>query len=506
MHPAIRALLDSLSRGGLREDDRKDTATGTVGQLARVFEIARNALEFRADHLVRRAAIERILKRQLVLGETIEGLAEELLTELKWAMYVTEVEERKVSKKQVEEILSRYMAALSSNKIGRDWLVGMASAEIEEKLNPNTDYHQFTNFAFHTLKRRIHMPAVKDVDLVLYVAIDRVFSQSDEQQVSYHLFKLIRGQAKGIVEQEKLLYETWRHYIAALKSPVFNTVSAFVRKQMAPLLLLRDLYFANPEGFAGLLDDGNRFGEQATMVLEGQMMLMGGRIRTATVRSLTYVFLTKMLLIFLLEVPVERAIVGHVEVYTMAINLAFPVLFMWLMASTIKLPNLQMREKLIGRAWEIVSDFEAEARPEEMLVATRERSQTKFIVYYLFYGLLFVVTFALIVSALMWAKFNFANVFVFLFFLCVVSFFAYRIRQTASMYSYRPKAGGRTNLLEAIMLPIVVVGGVLSTGVSKLNFLVFIFDFVLEAPYKIILKFIDNWTAFLSKKQEEAVG
>lgn len=506
MHPVVRELLHSLSRGQDRHEGRPEAVAGAVGQLARVYEIARNALEYRADHLVRRAAIERILRRLLVLGYAAEELTQTLLDELKWAMYVTEVEEKKASKKQVETILGRYAGAFSGNKVGRDWLIGVASAEIEELLNPNTDYHQFTNFAFHTLKKRVHMPGVDNLDLVLYAAVDKVYSQSDEQQTSYHLFKLIRDQAWEAQGDEALLVETWKHYTLAIKSPVFNAVTAFVRKQMAPLILIRDLYFANPAEFEAIIADGNRFGAEASAVLSGQLMLMGGRIGTATVRSLIYVFLTKMLIVFLVEVPFEKALTGQVAYLTMGINLAFPVIFMWILGATIRLPNQATQERLLGRAWEILADFDREPEPGEVLVGSTERSMAKFITYYIFYGLLFMGTFAAIVTVLRRLGYNLANLGIFMFFLCVVSFFAYRIRQTASAYSYNPRARGRSNFLEALMLPIVVVGGWLSSGVARLNFLVFFFDFVLEAPYKMILKFLDNWLAFLSKKQEEAVG
>ena len=46
------------------------TVSRTVSALASLYEKARNAVEFRAEHLVRRAAIERILKRRIMLGET----------------------------------------------------------------------------------------------------------------------------------------------------------------------------------------------------------------------------------------------------------------------------------------------------------------------------------------------------------------------------------------------------------------------------------------------------
>jgi hypothetical protein len=477
-----------------------------VGSLARVYEIARNAIEYRADHLVRRAAIERMLRRQLVFGGSVESLAEQLLTELKWAMYVTEIEEEKVSKSEIRKALERYWTSLDKASVNRDWLIGMMSAEIEDLLNPNNDYHRFTTFAFHYFKKRVLLDQGEDIDLELFVAIDKSYSLSDDQQISYHLYKLIRGQAKTDEKsEEQLLEETWKHFHRAVTSTYLNRLIAWVRRQMGPMVLLRDMYFANPTNFAYLLNNREDFFKEAAIVLEGQMLLMGKRISTATFRSLMYVFLTKMLVILLVEIPLEKALTGEMHYLTLALNVAIPVAVMWLMTATIKLPSDREQQNLLEKAWQITADFDSPPPHGEVLNSIKDMSRVKFVFYYLFYGALFTVTFAALVFALNWLKFNHVSIVVFLFFLSVVSFFAYRIRQTAHLYTYKPR-GNKTSLGEAIMLPVVIVGGILSSGVAKMNFLVFIMDFVLEAPFKIILRFMDNWLSFLSAKKDEVVG
>ena len=57
-----------------------------------------------------------------------------------------------------------------------------------------------------------------------------------------------------------------------------------------------------------------------------------------------------------------------------------------------------------------------------------------------------------------------------------------------------------------VWLPILTAGSILSLGLSKLNFLAFAFDFILEAPFKVILGFLDSWAQFLGAKKEEVVG
>jgi len=131
--------------------------------------------------------------------------------------------------------------------------------------------------------------------------------------------------------------------------------------------------------------------------------------------------------------------------------------------------------------------------------------------------------FAGIIVTLVRSGFSLVSSVIFLFFVTVVSFFAYRIRQTAKIYTVKSGRGLGSSLGDMLMLPIVTVGSWLSRGVAKLNFLVFVFDFVLEAPFKMIflvfvfdfvleapfkmiLRVMDNWFDFLSRKRDEVVG
>src|SRR3990167_950156 len=109
MNKIIETFLTRLTYGE-SENVKKETGTdGVIETLARVYEKARNALEYRADHLVRRAAIERILKRRIILDKNQKSVTSHLLTELKWARYLafTEVDQGLFS--NLEKILEKYI-------------------------------------------------------------------------------------------------------------------------------------------------------------------------------------------------------------------------------------------------------------------------------------------------------------------------------------------------------------------------------------------------------------
>jgi hypothetical protein len=98
--------------------------------------------------------------------------------------------------------------------------------------------------------------------------------------------------------------------------------------------------------------------------------------------------------------------------------------------------------------------------------------------------------------------FRFFSKFIFIFFLTIIAFFAYRINQIAQVYAWKEKIEN-SSLVDMISLPILTTGSFLSQGLTKINFLGFIFDFILEAPFKLILGFVDDWVQFLSTKKED---
>ena len=60
-----------------------------------------------------------------------------------------------------------------------------------------------------------------------------------------------------------------------------------------------------------------------------------------------------------------------------------------------------------------------------------------------------------------------------------------------------------SSLLNLISLPFLRAGYWLSVKFQKINFFVFIFDFIIEAPFKIFLEVIEDWIAYLKEKKEE---
>ncbi len=500
MNKPLVALLSRLSYGGIINEKNREGSNGFVETLAGVYEKARNALEYRADNLVRRAAIERILRRIVLLTKDPIKIADRLLTELTWAKYVSYGEIKASDQDKLKNVITKYMSFIG-NTVPMEWILKIASAEIEELFNLNTDYKQFTFFAYQVVRQKIAMIG-PDLDLLTFFATDKVYAASDDEQIAYHIL----GLASGVVTKDKF-EEAWKLFTLARTHKELPRISKFVRRQMPPIIVLRDMYFYSPAEFRSTIMKKEIFDQRAEEVLKTQLDQMSGKIATAGVRSIFYVFLTKMILAFGLEVPFEIFAYGHVSVIPLTVNLTFPPVLMWLTTMQIKLPSKKEKVSLVERSWYILENFNSLKEEKDILINSESKEDHNF-AYYLFsilYAVFFFGVFWAIYYALGKIGYTFFSKFIFIFFLTIIAFFAYRIAQIAKVYSWKGTETRGATFIEILSLPILAIGSRLSQELSKLNFLAFTFDFILEAPFKIILGFIDSWVQFLSAKKEEQI-
>jgi len=118
--------------------------------------------------------------------------------------------------------------------------------------------------------------------------------------------------------------------------------------------------------------------------------------------------------------------------------------------------------------------------------------------------LLFVAVYTAIGWALASLGFHGLSIALFLFFLSLVTFFGIRIRSSArDVVASDARSGIVGTTFDMLMLPIVRAGAWLSNRVAKINVFIYFFDFIIEAPLKVAIEFIESWLAFIREKKEE---
>jgi len=93
---------------------------------------------------------------------------------------------------------------------------------------------------------------------------------------------------------------------------------------------------------------------------------------------------------------------------------------------------------------------------------------------------------------------------IFLLFLSLVSFFGIKLRQgVRELIIVNKKENPLAFLLNLASLPFLRMGYWFSVKFAKINLFVFIFDFIIEAPFKIFLEVIEDWISYLREKRDE---
>lgn len=510
--------------------------------LAFFYEKIRNALEYKDEHLLRRSAIERILHRRF--GENVNPLkiSQPLLRELIRARYLKNetVPESKII--QVAGIIAKYqrlvgeVKVLQANSVFRQltgWLLMVLAGEIELCLASDARREALVEVMYRFMHKNLQekgQVGEEEKRLQLYIAVHRALLKSDDPLLRFRLFGFYHPEwpalRLSLPEDGELKEDTWtgedltlvkktaealsvlRERIEEeLRRPAGFRLLYFLRKHTAPFLILRDIVEEAPLSAGERFRDAARLEETVRRLCRKRYEETRARVRRMVVRAIIYIFLTKMLLGLILELPADLFVFRKVAPYPLLINALFPPFLMFLIASTIHVPGeentrlilLKIRAILFGEPYHQAGD-------RSLTFSWQPAARGRFLklAFYLFYLLAFILTFGFIVLGLRFVQFNPVSIIIFLFFLCVVALFGYSIRRQALELS---TVGRGENLISPLFdfffLPILQAGHWLSSEVARLNFLGFLFDFIIEAPLKSFIEVAEEWLNFVREKKEE---
>jgi len=467
----------------------------SASTLAFAFEKARNAVEYRDEHLIRQAAIERILKRRLFLNQSSDKIASLLIKELTWARYIEPQSIESVKKDKFKDIIEKYR--------GSEQLIGLCACEIDEMLNFNPINQIIVNFVSSTLETLIDFEEPDKVtkSIQIYIATERSFAKNSEILIKYKLLKVLLPRWDNQLKLQATLTKIDEYLNYKYKDLLRRKVA----QMTSPFNLIRDLVIKHSNELEILTNNKDDLELKTKEILEQKYRETKNKVLRASQRSIVYIFLTKMILAMLIEIPFD-ILLGKINYLVLSINILFPPSLMILFNSRVRLPGNNNTPLMIERVTEyLYSDINQ--KKKEVIATNNEKSTTDKIFFYIF-----LVTSMLLVLGIIYLlnllSFNFVNQIIFLFFLSVVSFFAFRVKEISNDYLL-PESENDSfldSLLDYIFLPIIKSGQWLSGQIAKLNLLSFLFDFIIEAPLKSFLEILEQWLHFVRVKKEEFLG
>ena len=522
-----QAVLDTFKTAKKRQlpdDISALSVSQTVSFFALVYERVRNAVEYREDHLILRASIERILRRRFSLNPNGKGEAENLLRELLWARYFDNGVLGAEDTVTIQNLLDKYLLLRRQIVVGRDnelkiyldqFLMDLLTCEIEETLAPESAAVQsnLSFFIYQVLRRKIRIEDLKEdqKDAYFLVAVEKVFGKSDQAYLRYHMFTTFYKTLGNYSEKE--LQELGVNLPTIFKkiddmviNPYVDNLAKFIRKQLPPFLILFSIIKNKPNEIQAILTNKERLWIEVDQTCRNKYQQMGKRVWNLGVRSFIYILLTKMIFAIILEVPISIFIYGEVNRTAIIINSIFPPILMIFTLGFFKVPNEENTKKIYQRIIDIVdSDKSFETRVAFVPKKPSTKRPMLIFGFTIFYSFTFLITLTIIYEILKNFGFNLVSQVIFIFFVSVVSFFSYRIRQVTKELRLEEKPSIFSPLVDIFFMPMLSLGKFFSSEIAKLNFFIFIFDFIIEAPFKLIFEIVEEWISFVRKRKEEII-
>jgi hypothetical protein len=497
-----------------------------ISSVAIFYEKIRTTIEYKGEHLLRRNAIERILKRLIwekgALRPSInqDTIALALIRELIWAKYIPNNTISNVKLSLVAISVGKYLRILDSvgeidNKPQRTkkWIIEVASSEIEDILDP-TSRNAFIDLIYSWVKENSiwKSDSIDDneKDIQIYLAVHRAFVRSDNAIMRYYLLKRDIPYWDSLDSNDPRLDEFingFTGYHKKIENRLnYNGGLLLYRKIVgyyAPFEILRQIFIKNKGKLVRLLSNKSKLKNEIEEVCSTNYKNISKRVNTGIIRSIIYIFVTKVFFALLMEVPYEVYFYGDINYIPLTINIVLPSIMMFFIGLSIKIPDKANTQLIVNSIKKIVF-----SGPEKKIFINFDDgysgSFTK--IFSMMYIIVFLAVFGAISSLLFKIGYSLFAIIVFYFFLSLVLLFAFRIRHQAQQLKIEPeKEGIFSHLLSYVTLPFLNLGYYLSRGLSQINVLTVLLDILIEAPLKSLLEIFEEWIGYIREKRRNVI-
>lgn len=496
-----------------------------AARVASFYERIRGIVDWREEHLLRKTAIERILKRRSLLqgdmtGEKGVNAAEQFLRELIRGGHFPN---HSISLEKIEEIrhvLNKYAYILKNSEDGgrkkreglSKWLLQMASYEAEITLVPHEKELGLVDFTTKDLLERVKLRSEDEKlmtedekNLQIYVAVHRVLFKMDDPVIAYHLLgrlyrdwhnpeeSTLQQVASHIGEVKELIEKT-------LNFPYGEKFYRLVERHDTPYLILGDI-ISETNSLKELAENEAELDVEIGKAYKVRLNKLKGKIRRAAIYSTISIFISKVFLALLLEIPLDRYIQGHINIAAIMTSVLIPPILMLYLVTNVKLTS---DKNVVNVKKEVKALVTGEDRIDYYITFPKLRSLLTRFVLAMFYLLSYTISYGLVAWFLLFSGFGPFSVLIFLFFVSLVAFAGTKIQQRGrELIVGEVKSGFIGGIIDFLFLPVIQVGQWLSKQVIRYNIVVFIFNLLIETPIQIFLEFFEQWRNFLRDKKEE---
>lgn len=532
---ATKKLISQYALAQKLEATKPSTTTIHVDEVAQrvaaFYEQIRTVIDWKEEHLMRRAAIIRKLKRKFFdlelknyggTGDAAESLVLELIRGGHFPN--DKIDESKIG--QVQKIIDKYIFILKNNPENREgkaglnfynWLIEVCACEIEDTLAPAIKEMALIDYMFNAMKEKIKVSdkvyeagiLKKEFTYVqIYIAVCQALFKLDTPIISYNLIKYRyptwdRADQSLVEEISQKIFKIWQKTQEDLANPLGNKFYNICEKYDTPYLLLGDVLASGDAEETGReIQDPAALEKLIKDAYAKRLSTLKARISRAAVYSTISIFVTKVLTLVLLEVLVERALGENVNGLTLAADVLIPTLLMFLLVAMAKRPSKKNLNIVTMEAMKIA--YKKQSADVYEIKTSRRKGLVMKTVLSLMYVLSAFITFGAIYWVLNYFNFPITSIVIDMIFIALILFAGTAVQKRAQELTMEDEKEGFLSFLgDVFFLPVQGFGRWLSNTWKQYNAIAAFFNALIDMPFTAFVEFIEKWRYFIKERKEE---
>jgi len=502
-----------------------------ASNVAAFYEKIRMIVDWKEEHLIRRTAIIRKLKRRFVSADiknisSGETIAESLVLELIRTGHFPNdrIEEAKID--DVKNVLDKYIFILKNSPSAGsprkamqlyNWIVEVSACEIEETLAPSRKESALIEFMFEIMKKNIilsdkfskkNIITEDEKNIQIYVAVQQALFKLDNPLISYNLLKYIypgwrKSDITLLSSISQNIYKIWDDIDVILSHPLGKKFYTICEKYDTPYLLLGDVL--STEEDLEKIESPEYLESAIKKAYAKRLGTLKQRLSRAAFLSTLSAMLTNAFSVFFVEVPLALWIYGGFSTspfLTISVDIMGPTLLIFLMVISIRMPSKDNLGAVVLETMKIV--YQREKNDTYQIRPTKKGG----VITATIITLLYLITAALSFGAIIWifhkAKFPITSSAINIVLIAIIFFAGLAVRRKGEELTVQERKPGFLGFIfDIISLPLAGTGRWLSNKWKKYNAIAAFFNALIDTPFAIFVEFIEKWRYFIKERKEE---
>lgn len=533
----INTLLTSYTSWLMRDKPSRTPihVDEIASKVAKLYELIRKVVDWKEDNVLRRSATERILKRLLFgkfsgISRTSRSspnyIAETVTTELIRGGHLPNDTIPQELLPILSKNIAKYLAFLSvqshqafsttvtSKHNYTTFIVEMAACEIENILaQPKLEYDLLDAMTRSMMDRITVSPpntlSQDEIYIQTYISVCRTLFDLDDAFIVYRLLTFQYPNFSDLSPDEMTSFSNEMPSIWAQSESMMNTTAgkqfyAISEQTDTVFALIGDVmkkYSEKPEEIQKIFTDQTRIQSEIETAYDIRHKSLKKRLFALGFFSTLSVFASNWFTFFLVEVPAAHIFGEGFNAFTTFIDFIVPTIVMFLLVSIIRAPG-KLNKTLVTQE---VLGFLKKSHSYSMYEIKLNKPKRPIIHAVL--GLIYMAIMIAVMACIGWvfyvAGLPITSVIFDTATIAMTIFAAVTIRNKSKELTVGDKMSGIEFLTDMISVPVAKFGNLLAKTWKQYNVIAFLFTFLVETPFAIIIDLIEEWSKYIKERRSD---